>query len=600
MAKLSFYYLPDSLRAKLVFEGKSHGFWNSVCRLLENETEDIEFLNPHEISIPWWVFLLKKEKIAERLSYYNVTPFFGDSAREQLQIAQQRRQKFEQAQNAEKVSIEEVESALTKAKFSRTLFPYQMQNVQKLTSLPSGATFSVPGAGKTTEALAYYGIKRKPGSKLLIVCPKNAFSVWEEEIESCFPDANLSAPVRLRGAEKIEARLRDEPEIMLTTYSQFQISRVQHLLADYLSRHETIMFLDESHHMKRGLDGIRGRNILAISHLPITKLILTGTPMPNQALDLVAQFNFLYPEIDVDENDVIGNIQPIFVRTTKLDLNLPPKHEIPIVIHMSPSQERLYNIIRNEAALEMENLTPGSQIHIRRLRRCYIKLLRLASNPSLLLEDISYSHPDLLAQLIEEGESPKLEYACRRARELAKEGKKTIIWSSFVNNVEILAERLQDLGAVYIHGGVDAGSDEEEDSREWKINEFKNNPNCMVLVANPAAAGEGISLHKVCLNAIYIDRTFNAAHYLQSVDRIHRLGLEEGEEPNIEILISERTIDIDVQNSLIRKINDMMIALNDESIVPNPIQFENDVQIGEDMAIPEDMENIMQHLEDTC
>ena len=43
-----------------------------------------------------------------------------------------------------------------------------------------------------------------------------------------------------------------------------------------------------------------------------------------------------------------------------------------------------------------------------------------------------------------------------------------------------------------------------------------------------------------------------------------------------------------------------MIALNDESIVPNPIQFENDVQIGEDMAIPEDMENIMQHLEDTC
>ena len=90
-----------------------------------------------------------------------MTPFFGDSAREQLQIAQQRRQKFEQAQNAEKASIEEVESALTKAKFSRTLFPYQMQNVQKLTSLPSGATFSVPGAGKTTEALAYYGIKRR-------------------------------------------------------------------------------------------------------------------------------------------------------------------------------------------------------------------------------------------------------------------------------------------------------------------------------------------------------------------------------------------------------------------------------------------------------
>jgi hypothetical protein len=31
-------------------------------------------------------------------------------------------------------------------------------------------------------------------------------------------------------------------------------------------------------------------------------------------------------------------------------------------------------------------------------------------------------------------------------------------------------------------------------------------------------------LHKVCQNAIYVDRTFNAAHFLQSEDRIHRLG----------------------------------------------------------------------------
>ena len=37
---------------------------------------------------------------------------------------------------------------------------------------------------------------------------------------------------------------------------------------------------------------------MAISHLPTSKLILTGTPMPNSSEDLVAQFNFLYPEVD--------------------------------------------------------------------------------------------------------------------------------------------------------------------------------------------------------------------------------------------------------------------------------------------------------------
>ena len=56
-----------------------------------------------------------------------------------------------------------------------------MENVRRLVSLPSGASFSVPGAGKTTEALAFYATRSDRDTKLLIVCPKNAFAVWEEE-----------------------------------------------------------------------------------------------------------------------------------------------------------------------------------------------------------------------------------------------------------------------------------------------------------------------------------------------------------------------------------------------------------------------------------
>ena len=46
-----------------------------------------------------------------------------------------------------------------------------------------------------------------------------------------------------------------------------------------------------------------------------------------------------------------------------------------------------------------------------------------------------------------------------------------------------------------------------------------------ILIGNPKKGGEGISLHYNCHNAIYLDRTYNAAEYLQSRDRIHRIGM---------------------------------------------------------------------------
>src|SRR5207302_805829 len=166
-----------------------------------------------------------------------------------------------------------------------------------------------------------------------------------------------------------------------------------------------------------------------------------------------------------------------------------------------------------------------NRVAFRTLGRSIIRLMQLVSNPSLLAREIGFAHDGLLAQLLQEGKAPKVEYACGRARQLARHGKKTLIWTSFVSNVELIAQRLADLGAVFIHGGVDAGDEADEETREGRIKAFHDDAPIRVMVANPAAASEGISLHTVCQNSIYVDRTFNAAHYLQSEDRIHRLGL---------------------------------------------------------------------------
>lgn len=126
-----------------------------------------------------------------------------------------------------------------------------------------------------------------------------------------------------------------------------------------------------------------------------------------------------------------------------------------------------------------------------------MKVMEFVSNPSLLSFDMNYAFDQRVAELLLQTDGPKIEYVCKRARELAYQDKKVIIWSTFVQNVELIAMRLSDLGAVYIHGGVDAGDENEDDTREGKIRRFHDDPSCMVMVANPAACGEGISLHKV-------------------------------------------------------------------------------------------------------
>ena len=94
------------------------------------------------------------------------------------------------------------------------------------------------------------------------------------------------------------------------------------------------------------------------------------------------------------------------------------------------------------------------------------------------------------------------------------------------------------------------------------------------MVANPAAASEGVSLHRICHYAIYLDRTFNAAHYLQSEDRIHRFGLPPDQETTIEIVECINSVDETVRTRLGFKIGKMAEALNDPSLRPDPIPID--------------------------
>ncbi len=588
MAKLIISYNNTNRTALLKIDGGQEG-WAQIKRICEEHSEQVKSLGPSSLQLPWWAFLSARTALSYYIKRFSLTLEISEEAKDLLKNSKYREVEYGDSVLKD-VSAETILARLKSAGFERSLTQEQLRNIQKLIKFHAPATFSVPGSGKTTEALAYFIYHRSPGDKLLIICPKNAFPVWEEQLDECIPN-NKFKITRLTGGEKnIASILEGSPDVLLITYQQ--VINVSNILADFISRFKVFLFLDESHRIKGGTDRVIPKMILSFAHLAYRKMILSGTPMPNSTYDLCPQFSFLYPEIAVDENNVIDLMRNIFVRTTKKELGLPEVSRRLIPIQMNESQQYLYNLLCSEIARQANiALSIADRKQLRMFGRSALRLIQLVSNPSLLARR-NFMHSELLKNVLLEGDSPKLQYITIRARQLARASNKVIIWSSFVGNVELIADRLYDLGAEYIHGGVEAGSEDEENTREAKIKRFHEDNDCYVLVANPAACGEGISLHKVCHHAIYLDRIYNAAQYLQSEDRIHRLGLSKDTKTEIEILCCPGTIDISVNNRLITKINRMAEALNDHEINIAPIPVDPD-ELGFDY---DDLADFIDHV----
>ncbi len=561
--------------------------WPEIRTVFEENATEISHTGPFSLRIPVWSFLSCRKALGYILDKYQLPFNVDDEVRSFLQKAKINENDYETSAKCKLITVDQLIYKLREVGFIRDLTEHQIRNVIKLVSLHSGATFSVPGAGKTTEALAFYYYKKTHDSKLLVVCPKNAFAAWEEQLNLCIKEPPKI--IRLSGGKKIiRESIKSSAEIFLITYQQLSI--VRNVLGNFIFNNPMFMFLDESHRIKRGSEGQWCNAVLSLSHLPVSKLVMSGTPLPNSIADLIPQFNFLFPEVRTDSDNIKTLIKPIFVRTTKGELGLPQVKRIETIINMLPMQRHLYELIRSEEARSLSNLNAKNRMKYRHIGTSVMRLLQLVSNPALLAKK-EIGLPDELFNAFLEGDSPKIQYACYKARKLAQQGKKTIIWSNFVENVETISLRLSDLGADYIHGGVEAGTDEEENTREKKILRFHKDPRAFVLVANPAACAEGISLHTVCHHAIYVDRNYNAAQYLQSEDRIHRLGLPQDTITTIEILTSPDTIDDSIKRRLNYKVQKMAEILDDHSL---NIELISDVE--SDGIDNDDIKDFLNHL----
>jgi len=505
------------------------------------------------------------------------------------------------------LSPDEINSQLVSLGFTkRTLKKFQLRDLSHLLLLANGANFSVPGAGKTTVTFALNILTNKPGQHLIIVAPKAAFQAWVEIVDECIGDdyqGSANEPFTI-----LAGREEDSREALNSGATRFIISydliiRQQGLFSAHIATTPTHLVLDESHRMKAGWLSQRGAFLLNIASLPIRRDILTGTPMPQAASDIESQLDFLWPGHGLGQEvlqgkpprDVLGNL---YVRTTKKELNLPKVERHFIDVSMDPGQLALYSIIRNEFLRDYSKRSNRGlgDAQFLKARRSVMRLLQLSINPMLALtamanDDVKIESA-VVDQVIEEGHSAKMRAVMDHARELARKGQKTVIWTIFTGTIDSFVSSLADLNPVYIHGGVPSGSASDPETREGKIRRFHEDKSCFVMVANPAAAGEGISLHKVCHNAIYADRSYVSTHYLQSIDRIHRLGLDPNQETNIHVYRSKAppiigSIDLSVSRRLTEKIRNMQILLDDpdlhelafdEEQADDPIDYDIELQ----------------------
>ncbi len=506
----------------------------------------------------------------------------------------------------EVLSPDEIDRRLKEQGFTkRQLRDFQLRDLSHLLTLSNGANFSVPGAGKTTVTFALHMLTRHPNQHFMVVAPKSAFQAWMDIVGECMdddaPDGGAEPFILLTGTE-------EETRTSLSGATRFIISydlaiRQQGLLASHFVKTPTHLVLDESHRMKAGWQSQRGAFLLRIADDPIRRDILTGTPMPQSASDMESQLDFLWPGhgygLDISNGksprEVLGNL---YVRTTKKELGLPPAERHFIDVSMDPGQLALYSIVRNEFVRNFsKQISPGlGNAQFLRARRSVMRLLQLSINPTLALsamanDDVKINSA-IVDQVMEEEHSAKMRAVMAHAYALANEGKKCVIWTIFTDTINSFVSALADLNPVFIHGGVPSGLPGDMESREGRIRRFHEDDGCAVLVANPAAAGEGISLHTVCHNAIYADRSYVSTHYLQSIDRIHRLGLPSDTETHIHIYRSKAppvigSIDMSVSRRLVEKIRNMQLLLDDpdlheiafdEEAAADPIDYDVDLK----------------------
>lgn len=527
---------------------------------------------------------------------------------------------------------------------NRILYDKQLLAAFHLAFAQNACNFSVPGTGKTSVVYAAYSyLKNLPSdhpkrvNKLLIIGPLSSFGPWEDEYKECFGKEPLSkrlsggvSPLERERYLLTVAPINEVPEITLLSYQSvaYNLENLSHFLERADSK--VMVVLDEAHKIKNVEGGKWASAVLSLSKLRSvrSRVVLTGTPVPNGYEDMFNLYEFIWPGKDIIDFNIsqlremsnnkfdsrieqlVSNISPFFIRIRKWDVLDPNKYPIknndPTYIKMGKVQKEIYQAIENKYIDYFEEHQSTLNLTAQLAKARFIRLMQAASNPNLLKQSLDRYFQDeglgnelyiddrevidkILRYKELEPMPPKFVALKDMVKSILDKGEKVIIWATFIQNINEIQSYLKENGisTEKLIGEVPVETDdiaEDVVTREKIIKEFHQpHSRFKVIIANPFAVAESISLHKACHNAIYFERTFNAANFIQSKDRIHRVGLEENTLTQYHYLLSSESIDETIHSRLIEKENRMVELIESQEIPLISQNMNYDIDLSDDV-----------------
>lgn len=407
-----------------------------------------------------------------------------------------------------------------KPKVKATLRDYQQEGVKWIKYLYDnklgGCLADDMGLGKTLQTITMLAsIYPKAKRPSLIIMPRSLIFNWENEIDKFAPQLKHYT---YYGTERdITAAMK--AQVILTTYAV-----VRNDIETLTEQEFLYVVLDESQNIKNvASQATQAVHLLKTEH----RLALSGTPVENNLTELYSLFRFLNPAMfgtleafnqrytypiqkDGDKqtlNQLRRKIYPFLLRRLKKDVlkELPDRINQTLHVEMSDKQRRLYEERRKyyktliDSNIKKEGVQKSQFVMFQALN----ELRQIASIPE------NFSDGKI--------SSPKTDQLIDSLTEAVENGHKVVVFFNFLTGIELVAERLTELGIGYVEmTGATT-------NRQKVVDTFQKSADCMVMLMTLKTGGVGLNL--TAADTVFIfEPWWNKAAEEQAINRLHRIG----------------------------------------------------------------------------
>jgi len=402
--------------------------------------------------------------------------------------------------------------------------PFEHQKETSLFIYRSDLTFiaSDPGTGKTRSVLDAFANDPSRKGRMLVFCPKTIMiCAWVADIRRFHPELTYSV-AQAPNAKRRNAFEQDTDIVIINHDAAKYINANIDLIEGF-----TWLVIDESTAFKNPTSQ-RSRAMFAVSKYFDKRIALSGTPTPNNSMELWSQMRILdggqrlgknYYQtraklqnpisegqfvkwVDKEEAQemLFDAVSDVIIRHRLEEvLDMPEHINRTIPVDISTKLAVLYNDLATESRLLLEAgaITAVNKAVLQN------KLLQLTSG-AVYNEDGGYSlaHPERYELIME----------------LVKERKQTLVAYLWKHQHEELTKLADKAGIRH----VSITSEQSSDERNRVVEQFQAGL-FQVLFAHPQSAGHGITLTKA-RTVIWASPTWSSEHYIQFNRRIYRAG----------------------------------------------------------------------------